>query len=353
ITFENYFLDGTKIEANANKYSFVWRKSTENFEAKLREKIAETLQYIQELSEQEMANNHQICEQNLEEVAKQIKEKVEELTEKMEEETDITMRKELRKERTVWKRTFKLIRENYLPRLERYNEYKKQLGDRNSFSKTDKDATFMRMKEDHMKNGQLKPGYNVQMATENQFILFYSIHQRPSDTRCFIPHMEKLAKSGLPMPKTVIADAGYGSEENYLYAVGEDKEPRFDFLIPYGTYVKEQTRKYKNDMKNARNWEYRELDDCFICPNGRKVPFKNYRNAKNASGYVQSYKVYECEDCTDCPLKPQCTKAKDNRQVHWNPIFEEMKAKAKAALECDDKAAIYSKRKNEVESVFG
>ena len=353
ITFENYFLDGTKIEANANKYSFVWRKSTENFEAKLREKIAETLQYIQELSEQEMANNHQICEQNLEEVAKQIKEKVEELTEKMEEETDITMRKELRKERTVWKRTFKLIRENYLPRLERYNEYKKQLGDRNSFSKTDKDATFMRMKEDHMKNGQLKPGYNVQMATENQFILFYSIHQRPSDTRCFIPHMEKLAKSGLPMPKTVIADAGYGSEENYLYAVGEDKEPRFDFLIPYGTYVKEQTRKYKNDMKNARNWEYRELDDCFICPNGRKVPFKNYRNAKNASGYGQSYKVYECEDCTDCPLKPQCTKAKDNRQVHWNPIFEEMKAKAKAALECDDKAAIYSKRKNEVESVFG
>ena len=89
-------------------------------------------------------------------------------------------------------------------------------GDRNSYSKTDKDATFMRMKEDHMKNGQLKPGYNVQMGTENQFILFYTIHQRPTDTRCFIPHMEKLASSSLPMPKTVIADAGYGSEENYV-----------------------------------------------------------------------------------------------------------------------------------------
>jgi hypothetical protein len=70
------------------------------------------------------------------------------------------------------------------------------------------------------------------MATENQFVLFYSIHQRPTDTRCFIPHMERLAASGLPMPKTVIADAGYGSEGNYLYAVGEEKEPRFDFLIP-------------------------------------------------------------------------------------------------------------------------
>jgi hypothetical protein len=197
------------------------------------------------------------------------------------------------------------------------------------------------MKEDHMKNGQLKPGYNVQMATENQFILYYTVHQRPADTRCFIPHMEKLASSSLPMPKTVIADAGYGSEENYLYAIGEEKEPRFDYLIPYGTYMKEQTRKYKKDIRNAKNWTYHEQDDWFICPNGRKILFKKYQSKKNASGHEQSYKIYECEDCSGCPLKAKCTKAKGNRQVHWNPIFEEMKAKAKAktALECEDKAA--------------
>ncbi|MFP3514201.1 IS5/IS1182 family transposase, partial [Peribacillus sp. SIMBA_075] len=81
-------------------------------------------------------------------------------------------------------------------------------GGRNSFSKTDPDATFMRMKDDHMKNGQLKAAYNVQMATENQFILYYSMHQRPTDTRCFLPHLEKLAASSLPMPKMIIADAG-------------------------------------------------------------------------------------------------------------------------------------------------
>ncbi|MDN4527736.1 transposase, partial [Fictibacillus fluitans] len=215
------------------------------------------------------------------------------------------------------------------------------------------DATFMRMKEDHMKNGQLKPGYNVQMATENQFVLFYSLHQRPTDTRCFIPHFEKLAASSLPMPKTVIADAGYGSEENYLFAVGEETEPRFEFLIPYGSYMKEQTRSYKNEIKNAKNWVYEELDDWFICPNGRKVLFKNYLKKKNRSGLEQSFKIYECEDCTDCPFKTQCTKAKGNRQVHWNTIYEEMKAKAKAALECEEKAAIYARRKVEVESVFG
>jgi hypothetical protein len=119
-----------------------------------------------------------------------------------------------------------------LPRLAKYKVQNETFGDRNSYSKTDKDATFMRMKEDHMKNGQLKPGYNVQIATENQFILYYTIHQRPTDTRCFIPHLEKLASSSFPMPKTVIADAGYGREENYLYAIGEEREPLFDFLIP-------------------------------------------------------------------------------------------------------------------------
>lgn len=204
-----------------------------------------------------------------------------------------------------------------------------------------------------MKNGQLKPGYNVQMATENQFVLFYSIHQRPTDTRCFILHMEQLAASSLPMPKTVIADAGYGSEENYLYAMGEEKEPRFDFLIPYGSYMKEKTRRYKKDIRHASNWTYEEHDDRFICPNGRYVRFKKYQTKKNASGLEQSFKIYECEDCSDCPLKPLCTKAKGNRQVHWNTIWEELKAKAKKALEDDERSAIYARRKVEVESVFG
>ena len=360
ITMENYFLDGTKIEANANKYTFVWKKATSKFEAKLKEKIQETLKHIHEITRleaetnlKELEENQEVTEQELEQIANDLEEKVEELTEEIEKKTVPSERKEIRKERSQLRKVVKQIKEDFIPRMAKYKEQQATFGDRNSFSKTDKDATFMRMKEDHMKNGQLKPGYNVQIGTENQFILFYSIHQRPTDTRCFIPHMEKLATSSLPMPKTVIADAGYGSEENYVYAVGEDKEQRFEFLIPYGTYLKEQTRKYKNDIKNAKNWQYLEEDDIFICPNGRKVKFKKYLNRKNQSGYEQSFKIYECEDCSNCPLKPQCTKAKGNRQIHWNPIYEEMKAKAKAALECAEKAAIYAQRKVEVESVFG
>ncbi|WHY73227.1 IS1182 family transposase [Fictibacillus enclensis] len=357
ITMDHYFLDGTKIEADANKYSFVWKKSTVKHEAKLKEKIQETLHHINRLTELEaLPEGDETSDElslPLEEAATILDEEVTSLTDAIEKETNTEKRKEMRKKRSIYKKPLKLIRHDFLPRLAKYKEQNERFGDRNSYSKTDTDATFMRMKEDHMKNGQLKPGYNVQMATENQFVLFYSLHQRPTDTRCFIPHLEKLAASSLPMPKTVIADAGYGSEENYLFAVGEETEPRFDFLIPYGSYLKEQTRSYKNEIKNAKNWVYEELDDWFICPNGRRVPFKKYLKKKNRSGLEQSFKIYECEDCTDCPFKTKCTKAKGNRQVHWNTIYEEMKAKAKAALECEEKAAIYARRKVEVESVFG
>ena len=357
ISMENYFLDGTKIEADANRYSFVWKKSTANYEAKLQEKIRETLRHIHEITERDKQPPSEVNEENieqmLEETAIELEKKVDDLTMEIENESDTTSRKGIRQQRSELKKPLKLIRENYLPRLAKYKIQNETFGDRNSYSKTDTDATFMRMKEDHMKNGQLKPGYNVQVGTENQFILFYTIHQRPTDTRCFIPHFNRLAATALPMPNTVIADAGYGSEENYMYALGDEKEPRFDYLIPYGTYMKEQTRKYKNDLKNAKNWAYVEKDDYFICPNERKVQFKKYQNRKNQSGYVQSFKIYECEDCADCPLKPQCTKAKGNRQVHWNTIYEEMKAKAKTALGCEEKSTIYARRKIEVESVFG
>ena len=237
ITMENYFLDGTKIEADANKYSFVWKKSTLRFEEKLKNKIQETLQNIHEIAQAEGLElgpmpADEVNPKQLEVLAEELEEQADSLTEEIENTKEVPLRKALRTRRSALKKPVKQIRQDFLPRIKKYRQQHEIFGERNSFSKTDHDATFMRRKDDHMKNGQLKPGYNVQMATENQFILFYTMHQRPTDTRCFIPHLEKLSASSLPMPKTVIADAGYGSEENYLYAIGEEKEPRFDFLTP-------------------------------------------------------------------------------------------------------------------------
>lgn len=360
VEFENYFLDGTKIEANANKYTFVFKKAVEGRKEKLESRIRETLAEIHEIAEAEGMELGEMPEGDptvteLVQVVSKLEEQDEALTGDIEKEKDGSVRKVIRKKRSVLRKKLKLVRDDFIRRKETYATQLEVCGEeRNSYSKTDPDATFMRMKEDHMKNGQLKPGYNVQMATENQFVLFYSIHQRPTDTRCLIPHLEAYRKTNLPMPKRIVADAGYGSEENYQYLVEDaDDKQKAEFFIPYGTYIREQKRSFKKNRFNAKNWEYVEEDDLFICPNERKVRFKKYQQKKNKSGFVQDFKIYECEDCSDCPLKKLCTKAKGNRQVHWNPVYEELKAKARKALEDETLKQVYALRKIEVETVFG
>ena len=356
ITMENYFLDGTKIEASANKYSFVWKKATTKFEAKLQEKIEETYQQIQTITNEEVhelfaqdETSSLTAEEKLTQIEKALVKKVEKETNGIQLEEDVQVRKEKRRELSPVKKLLKLVREDLGPRLVKYKQQNALFGDRNSYSKTDTDATFMRMKDDHMNNGQLKPGYNIQMATENQFILFYTIHQRPTDTRCFKPHIEALKNTSLPFPKNVIADAGYGSEENYLYSLEEE----FEALIPYNTFLTEQKRSYKKDIRHVSNWAYDEQKDEYNCPNNRKVLFKRYSTRTDKNGFTRDFKIYECQDCTDCPLKSQCTKATGNRQVHVNPVYEELKAKAKVNLWSESNAQIYARRKIEVESVFG
>lgn len=242
ITMENYFLDATKIEASANK-SFVWKKATIKFEEKLQEKIEETYQQIQTITDEE---GHELsakeetssltAEEKLSQIENALVKKVEKETNRIQLEEDVQVRKEKRRELSPVKQPLKLVREDFGPRLAKYKQQNALFGDRNNNSNTDSDATFMRLKEDHMNNGQLKPGYNIQMETENQFVLFYTIYQRPTNTRCFKPHIEALKNTSLPFPKNVIADAGYGSEENYLYSLEEEIEA----LIPYNTFLTEQ-----------------------------------------------------------------------------------------------------------------
>ena len=355
IDLEYIFVDGTKIEANANKYSFVWKKAVNNFDKKLREKIALLLEEVKAVTAEEMKTLS--LENQLEQTANALQEEVVALEKAIENEVDQDKKKAWRKEKTAKKQQVKAIREDYLPRLEKYERQREILGERNSYAKTDEDATFMRMKDDHMKNGQLKAGYNIQAATQHQYIVGFELFQRPGDMRCFQPFMEKLRTRNLH-PEIVIADAGYASELNYLYALGEEnqdeaEDPRFQFVAPYNTYRKEKKRSFKNDVKNAKNWVYIEEDDTFICPNNRRVEFKKYMKKKVNDDYKQDFKIYECEDCSDCPLKAACTKAKGNRQVHWNPVYEELKAKAKVALEDEKLSKLYAQRKVDVESMFG
>lgn len=356
----NYFLDGTKIEANANKYSFVWKKSIQNHKNRIRNKVREFLEEAsniteKELQEEDVVDSISDIKELAQEILKEAKEitskELLEITETLEKVKDEQEDKEApKKQKRAIKKLHKKFKEDLLPRMEKYEKQEEILGERNSYSKTDTDATFMRMKDDHMKNGQLKAGYNIQTATQNQYILFYTIHQNPGDTKTFESHLEQLKLRGVINPERIIADAGYGSESNYLYCL----ENNYEALIPYNSFRKDGLRKTKKDKFNKINWHYDFYNDSYTCPNGRYLDFKKYKRYTDKYGYTRDIKVYECYDCSDCPLKQLCTKAKGNRTLESNPTYEELKARVRySLLEDEEKKEIYSRRKIEIESVFG
>ncbi|MDQ0273654.1 transposase, partial [Cytobacillus purgationiresistens] len=184
---------------------------------------------------------------------------------------------------------------------------------------------------------------------QNQFILHYSLHTNPTDTRCLKPHIASLKQSGSPLSEVLIADAGYGSESNYVAM----EEENFDTLIPYNTFRQEQKRSYSKKAYHPHNRHYDEADDFYWCPNERKVLFKRYSQKTDRYGYKRDFKIYESESCEGCPFKSDCTKAKGNRQIHYNPVYEELRAKQNRKLNSEEGRTLYQKRKIDVESVFG
>lgn len=298
VKLEHYFVDGTKIEANANRYTFVWGRAVVKQKAKLQENVKELFDHIEEL---EAAEGREFGETDLPELGESATLTSEKLNAAVERLEEVLQKKP--KARRI-KRVVRLVRRNYLPRLRKYEEQQAVLGDRNSFSKTDPDATFMRMKEDHMGNGQLKPGYNVQIGTENQFIIGYSLHQRPTDTRCLIPHLEHVSELLGTVPEIVVADAGYGGEENYAYLEGKE----ITALVKYNTFHREQSAARRGDVSKLENWSYEEAGDVWVCPNGQRLTFQRESASKTESGYVTQNRHYRSPDCTGCPLKSSAPK---------------------------------------------
>jgi transposase len=264
VKLENYFVDGTKIEANANRYTFVWGKSVAKHKARLQENVKALFQTIEQT---EQLEEQQYGGQDLPELGEAATLTSEKLADAVEQLEASLKEKPKSKER---RRIARKVRRTLMPRLQEYEAKQEILGDRNSYSKTDPDATFMRMKEDHMGNGQLKAGYNVQIGTENQFVLGYSLHQRPTDTRCLIPHLEHVKETLGALPETVIADAGYGGEENYAYLERENVKP----VVKYATFHKEQSKAWQNDVSRLENWTYDEAQDEWVCPNQAKEKAK-------------------------------------------------------------------------------
>lgn len=335
VSLKVQYIDGTKIESVANKYTFVWRGSVEKYDARLKAKTEALLRQIEQNHAIENQENPVPEELTAEEVTK----RVERIKEKVDADN---LGKEERK-------ALKQIETDSVPRMNRYKEQLETMGSRNSYSKTDPDATFMRMKEDAMLNGQLKPGYNVQISTENQFITNFGIYQRPTDTLTMISYLESFkARYGM-QSEEIVADSGYGSEENYEYMFSNGMTP----YVKYNMFHVEQRRGYRNNPFRVSNLFYNPDDDFYVCPMGQKLKFIRQEKRYTASGYQQTVSVYRASRCEGCPLRGQCHKSKRDRQIEVNHTLDDYKARAREFLTSEQGIKHRSNRPIEPEAVFG
>ena len=335
VSLKVQYIDGTKIESVANKYTFVWRGSVEKYDARLKAKTEALLRQIEQNHAIEDKENPVPEELTAEEVTK----RVERIKEKVDADN---LGKEERK-------ALKQIETDSVPRMNRYREQLETMGSRNSYSKTDPDATFMRMKEDAMLNGQLKPGYNIQISTENQFITNFGIYQRPTDTLTMISYLESFkARYGM-QSEEIVADSGYGSEENYEYMFSNGMTP----YVKYNMFHVEQRRGYRNNPFRVSNLFYNPDDDFYVCPMGQKLKFIRQEKRYTASGYQQTVSVYRASRCEGCPLRGQCHKSKRDRQIEVNHTLDDYKARARELLTSEQGLKHRSNRPIEPEAVFG
>ncbi|SUP43766.1 Transposase DDE domain [Veillonella criceti] len=341
IDFSEVFIDGTKWEAYANKYSFVWKKAILKHAAKLPEKL--------NILQDKVATELQ-CD------------KVTSLTN---DELLVYLEKEIIRQQIQFvhgsgkrKHTLQRLFEECVAirnkRME-YDEALQILGSRNSYSKTDADATFMRLKEDHMLNGQLKPAYNVQLAVHSEYIVGVGVFPNPTDTKTLIPFMKQLESQYKQKFQYIVADAGYDSNENLSWLLAHD----YKTCIKPSNYERSKTKRYREDIGRAENMAYDEVSDSFTCAKGRKLHFQRIRKSKSKTGFVYESRVYCCETCNYCGLRNQCQKAyygvqpKRNKTLYISTDYQAMLAKNNEVFNSPLGTRLRVNRSIQVEGVFG
>lgn len=256
--------------------------------------------------------------------------------------------KEQKEELRERKKQIKQLR-GHADKLGGYDEKLRILGDRNSYSKTDHDATFMRMKEDAMNNGQTKPGYNLQIGTENQFILDFGLFQTPGDPLTMIPFYKSFHNRYGRLPQTGVADSGYGSEENYRFM----EEAGIEAYVKYNWFHREQRMHYEPNPFSVQALYYDADGDYYVCPMGQHMERVGTIRTKTESGYVSESARYKAQRCGGCPLRGRCFKAEGDRIIEVNHRLNEYRRKARERLTSEDGLKHRGRRCIEPEAVFG
>ena len=333
ISYTNVFVDGTKIEANANKYSFVWAKAVEKHLNRLETKIEEETRRIAWLN----CLRPDLCFEELLGALMQLATL-----------QGIVFVHGKGKRKTPLQRDIETL-VAYGDKRRSYLESLRIAGKRKSYSKTDTDATFMRMKEDYMHNGQLKPGYNVQIAVESEYIVGVGLFHNPTDTTTLIPFMERIQRGSGIRIQNVVADAGYASEENYSYL---EQNGQNAYIKPQN-YEISKTRKYKNDLYRPEHMPYDAGQDEYTCPNGKKLRFAYTSKYKSENGYETSRKVYRCESCEGCPYRSECHTSQFDRKIRVSHKLQEQNRKAQERITTEQGILLRMNRSIQVEGAFG
>lgn len=343
ISLDVEYIDGTKIESKANKYTFVWRKTVERNRERLMKKIKVLLSQIDDVIVQDKTSDMETVSftpSMLTELADELRSTFEQTSEPSTKEEKAVAREKRRQLKEL---------EAQRDKLQEYDTHMKTLDGRNSYSKTDPDATFMRMKEGAMRNGQTKPGYNLQISTEHQFITDFALYPNPTDTLTMIPFLKSFADRYGRSAETVVADSGYGSEENNRYM----SENEMTAYVKYNHFHREQRPRFKPDPFKAENFYYNADGDYCVCPMGQKMSRVGTRRSKTDSGYVSENARYRAVRCEGCPLRCLCFRSKGNRTVEINHRLQRYRQTARELLISDDGRRLRGQRCIEPEAVFG
>lgn len=337
VSLKEIYTDGSKIESVANRYSFVWGKAIKTSRDRIKQQLKELWAYTQKLA----------AEENNDDTPPDF-DKIDSTTVKQTIDKIDAALKNIDKADSKVSQKLNYAKKHWPAKLKQYAKQQKILAGRNSYSKTDPGGTFMRMKEDHMKNGQLIPGYNVQISTNNQFVVNYSLHHNPTDTKTLIPHLEQHKELYGTLPQVQVADAGYGSEENYQYL----EKHQIEAYVKPTDFDRKQRNNYKPNSFASDQLTYDANKDIYLCPCG--TPMKNIgQHKKKENGVLKTYTIYKASGCRNCPLRDACHKQKGNRIIHVNHWGRRLKQKAYERLKTQQGIYYRKRRPADVEPVFG
>ena len=334
VKYRNLFVDGTKIEAYANKYTFVWKKAVEKNLIKLDKKIETILPVIAERYGFTQDITLEECYDAMVRQAQWL---------------NLVFAVGKGNHKTQLQRDIETL-EAFVSKKIEYMSHLGKFRGRNSYSKTDADATFMHMKEDYMRNGQLKPGYNIQIGVESEYIVGIGSFSNRTDVNTLIPFLERIQCHTHRKFERIIADAGYESSENYLYLEEHGQE----CYIKPQNYEISKTRKYKADPYSVENMTYDPKKDEYTCPDGRKLKFRRESKKTTENGYVVATRYYSNDRCGRCPHKNKCHRSqKGYRTVRVNQVLNQYRPKVLEALTSDEGILLRRNRSIQVEGVFG